>query len=99
MVDTIKIVGLSNYVIKKISTELESKWKRDIKGKGKLSRGGDENALNVNDGKPKWKNNFKKNFKGVCCKCGQIGHKAVDCYSKKVTGADSGETSEYCRTS
>jgi hypothetical protein len=33
VVDTIQIVGILKYNIDKISTELESKWKRDIKNK------------------------------------------------------------------
>jgi hypothetical protein len=34
---------------------------------------------------------LKNNFKGICHKCGKIGHKAVDCYVKKPDSVSNDE--------
>jgi hypothetical protein len=48
IVDTIKIIKISKYDIKTILTELENKWKSNIKGRGK-GKGGDKKAFKVKD--------------------------------------------------
>ena len=54
-----------------IKDEIRNKWKRDFKPKDETSN---EFALSVDQ-----KKKGKRKFKGKCCKCGKLGHKAADC--------------------
>jgi hypothetical protein len=84
VITTMQVMGLQQYDLKKVSTELKEKWKRDIKT-GDAGKDTESKALNVNDSRKPYGNKKKwnsKQFKGTCRTCGKYGHKSADCRSK-----------------
>jgi hypothetical protein len=81
--------------------QLFSYWKRNLrsrfvkKSEGDVAFYADKVEGNQNGGgKPPWKKTSYKPFKGICNKCGKVGHKAFQCRSAEST--NSGAETRKC---
>lgn len=95
----------ANHTVREIEKEITKKWRRDFApNEAKADSNKNNNvAFNVEGkqqgfgkgGKTKWFGS--KKFKGKCRKCGQQGHKATECQSKKKVCFECGKEGHFAR--